>query len=388
MNKEAMKQELTTTILPFWMRLKDEKHGGLYGRVAHDLTVMERAEKGGIAAARHLWAFSSSYRVLRHPEYLEMARHMYQFIKEKCFDEDYGGIYWMLDYRGEVMDDRKHIYAQAFMIYGLSEYYRITQDKEALDLALDLYHLIEVKGFDDKNGAYKEEFTREWVEAPNEMLSENGVVADITMNTHIHILEAYTNLYKAAPSKELKARLEYLLDRHVEKIYQEDHFLGVFFDKNWNSIIDLQSFGHDIEASWLIDETLKVLKCDVPKYHEMVKDVAYNILKVAVNKDGSLQNERENGVVDDTRIWWVQAEAMLGFYNAYEKTGDEAFKQTAADCWQYIINHIKDPRPGGEWYWSLTKDNQPIKRDVAEPWKVSYHNTRSCLELIERMEKQ
>ncbi len=388
MDKQAIKQELTSTILPFWMKLKDEKNGGLYGRVSYDLDVKEVGEKGGIAAARHLWAFSSSYRVLNQPEYLDMAHHMYQFIKDKCFDTEYGGVYWMLDYRGEVIDDRKHIYAQAFMIYGLSEYYRVTQNKEALDLAFELYDLIEVKGFDEKSGAYKEEFTREWTEAPNEMLSENGVIADITMNTHIHILEAYTNLYKAAPSEALKERLIYLLDVHADRIYQADHFLGVFFDKDWNNIIDLQSFGHDIEAAWLIDETLKVLKCEVPKYHDMVKAIAANILKVAVNKDGSLQNEREKGVVDETRIWWMQAEAMLGFFNAYEKTSDDAFKQAAENAWQYIIDHIKDPRPGGEWYWSLTKDNQPIERDMAEPWKVSYHNTRSCLELIERMEKQ
>ncbi|GEM00918.1 mannobiose 2-epimerase [Halolactibacillus halophilus] len=388
MNKEEIKQELTETILPFWMKLKDEKYGGLYGRVTYDLEIIDVGEKGGIAAARHLWAFSSSYRVLKDPAYLEMADHMYQFIKEKCIDREYGGVYWMLDYRGRVIDQRKHIYAQAFAIYGLSEYYRVTKNKEALDLALELYDLIEVEGFNEKSGAYKEEFTREWKEAPNVMLSENGVMADVTMNTHIHILEAYTNLYKVAPSTDLKARLEYLLKIHFEKIYQPDHFLGVFFDRDWKSIINLQSFGHDIEASWLMDETVKVLKLEEPKYDQMITDIARNILSVAVNVDGSLQNERENGVVDETRIWWVQAETTLGFYNAYEKTGDSMFRQAAEACWNYIVRYMKDTRPGSEWYWSLSKDNIPNSREIAEPWKVSYHNTRSCLELIERMDKQ
>lgn len=382
-----IRKELEQSILPFWMRLKDEQYGGLYGRVTFDLIPVEVGEKGGIAAARHLWSFSSSYRVLNNPEYLSMATHVYQFIKDACIDKVYGGVYWMLDYRGTVIDHRKHIYAQAFMIYGLSEYYRVTKDKEALDLAMVLYDLIESKGFNEDNGAYKEEFTREWVETPNEMLSENGVIADITMNTHIHILEAYTNLYKVAPSDELKERLNYLLALHYERLYQSDYFLGVFFDQNWKSILDLKSFGHDIEASWLIDEALKVLGNEDPRYHRMVIDIAENIRSVAINDDGSLLNEQEGDHIDRTRIWWVQAEAALGFYNAYQKTNDAAFKSASERCWGFIMKHMKDPRERGEWYWSLDEDNLPIKRDLAEPWKVSYHNTRSCLELIERMGK-
>lgn len=387
MNNVIIQQELEQSILPFWMRLKDEQYGGLYGRVTFDLTPVEVGEKGGIAAARHLWSFSSSYRVLKKPEYLSMATHVYQFIKEACIDKVYGGVYWMLDYRGEVIDDRKHIYAQAFMIYGLSEYYRVTKDKEALDLAMVLYDLIESKGFNEDNGAYKEEFTREWVETPNEMLSENGVIADITMNTHIHILEAYTNLYKVAPSDELKERLNYLLALHYERLYQSDRFLGVFFDQNWKSILDLKSFGHDIEASWLIDEALKVLGNEDPRYHRMVIDIAENIRSVAINDDGSLLNEQEGDHIDRTRIWWAQAEAALGFYNAYQKTNDAVFRAAAEGCWDFIMKYMKDPREGGEWYWSLDEHNLPIKRDLVEPWKVSYHNTRSCLELIERMGK-
>lgn len=385
MNKQQIKDELTQTILPFWLHLKDEQYGGVFGRVSFDLHIDKEADKGGIATARHLWAFSSSYRILKTPNYLEMAKHVYRFFKEYCFDKEFGGIYWMLNYKGEVVDHRKHVYAQSFAIYGLSEYYRITSDPEALQLALQLYELIETKGYDEKNQAYKEEFSREWIEKPNEMLSENGVIADITMNTHIHVLEAYTNLYKVYPNPQLKEKLERLLLIHYEYIYQANGYLGVFFDKNWNNLVDVKSFGHDIEASWLIDETLKVLNCHDEKYNQMVKGIAYNILEHALNQDGSLLNERENGIDDPTRIWWVQSEALVGFYNAYMKTSDQVFKKAAENVWKYIVRYMKDSREKAEWYYSIDEAGNPIERDVCEPWKVSYHNVRSCLELIERM---
>ena len=386
-NIQQVKDELTQTILPFWLNLRDEKYGGMFGKVSFELQVDKQANKGGIATARHLWAFSSSYRVLGHPEYLEMAKHMYSFLSKHCIDKEYGGIYWMLDYKGEVVDCRKHVYTQAFAIYGLSEYYRISKNPEALQLALQLYHLIESKGYDEKNKAYKEEFDREWNETPNEMLSENGVLADRTMNTHIHVLEAYTNLYKVYPNQELKEKLIRLLSIHYKNIYQANGFLGVFFDKKWNHLIDVKSFGHDIEASWLIDETLKVLGCEEETYHQMVIDVAYNILQHAFHSDGSLLNESENGVIDTTRIWWVQAEALVGFYNAYIKTSDPQFKVAAEKVWSYIMRYIKDPREKGEWYYSVDENGQPIKQNVCEPWKVSYHNSRSCLEIIERIKE-
>lgn len=385
MNKQTITEELTDSILPFWIKLKDEQYGGLYGTVAFDLAINREGDKGGIATARHLWAFSSAYRVLGNPVYLTMATHLFRFLKEQCIDKAHHGLYWMLDYKGVCVDDRKHIYAQAFAIYGLSEYYRVTKDEEAIQLALDLYDLIETNGFDEKNQAYKEAFNRTWEEVPNEMLSENGVTADITMNTHIHILEAYTNLYKAYPFAELRARLLHVLSLHLTKMYQEDHFLGVFFNKDWERLLDLQSFGHDIEASWLIDEALKVLDIEADEYHAMVIAIAENILGVAVEADGSLVNERENGRIDRTRIWWVQAEAVVGFYNAYEKTGNVAFKEAAEAAWSYIIHTVKDKRERGEWYWAIDPDGVPVERDLVEPWKVSYHNTRCCLELIERM---
>lgn len=387
--KEEISTELTNHILPFWMRLKDDVNGGFYGEVDYNLTINKEADKGGIASARLLWTFSAAYRVTQDIKYLECATHIYTFMLNHLFDETYKGIYWMVDYKGKVLDTRKHVYAQSFAIYGLSEYFRASGEERALRLAQDLFYLIEEKGFNHHNKAYMEEFSREWTKLPNEKLSENGVIAEITMNTHIHVLEAYTNLYKVWPDQLLKNRLENLLEVHYEKIYDVNtRFLGVFFDDNWNSIMDMKSFGHDIEASWLMDETIKTVGINNEKYDEMIKNIAYNIADYAIQEDGSLINEEENGNFCKTRVWWVQAEAIVGFYNAYERTNDDKFLSLVKGLWEYIKNHIVDTRENGEWYWSIEANGKVTERSIGEPWKVSYHNSRFCLELIERMNEK
>ena len=371
------------------MRLVDKENGGIFGVVDNDLNIDKTADKGGIVTSRFLWTFSAAYRVTNNERYLAVANHLYDFLVNNVYDHEYKGLYWLVDYQGNPKDTRKHVYTQSFGIYALSEYYRATNKPEALEMAKDLYHLIEEKGFNPDNNAYKEEFDREWNEIPNEMLSENGVMADITMNTHIHILEAYTTFYKAWPNEGLKGRLENLLQILFEKIYdQESKFLGVFFDKNWNSLLDIKSFGHDIEASWLIDETLKAIDSEKPEYVQMVIDIAYNIADYAMQEDGSLINEQVGDVVDKTRVWWVQAEACVGFMNAYQRTKDEKFLTLVNQLWEYVKNNLVDKRENGEWYWSIEADGTPTtKRNIGDPWKASYHNGRFCLEIMERVEE-
>ncbi|SFL53657.1 mannobiose 2-epimerase [Gracilibacillus orientalis] len=386
---EEIQQHLEQKILPFWMKLKDEQHGGFYGEVDYNLNIHKRADKGGIATARFLWTFSAAYRVTGKEEYLEHAHHLYQFLRDKLYDHKHLGIYWIVNYQGQPRDTRKHVYAQSFAIYALSEYYRVTKSEEALQLANEIYQLNEEKGYDEENRAYCEEFDQSWNPISNEMLSENGVVAEITMNTHIHVLEAYTNLYKANPTDELKQRLIDLLEVHYERIYNKDtKFLGVFFDKQWNSLVDMKSFGHDIEASWLMDETIKVIGLEDEKLDQMVLDIAYNIAGYAMQEDGSLINEQVDDQYDKTRIWWVQAEAMVGYLNAFQHTQDPIFKRLIENLWNYIKEHIVDKRENGEWYWSIEPNGNPTERTIGEPWKTSYHNSRFCLEFIERMNKQ
>ncbi|MBC7958626.1 MAG: AGE family epimerase/isomerase [Vallitaleaceae bacterium] len=379
-------KELEEHILPFWLNLQDQEFGVHYGSVNYNLVVDKKAPKGGIAVARYLWTFSSAYRVLGDETYLKCAKQAYDFYIKFVLDPEGSGALWLVDYQGKVLDDRKHIYAQAFGIYALSEYYRATQDEEALKHALKLYNIIESIGFNTGNNAYKEEFTRQWVEASNEMLSENGVMAQITYNTHLHILEAYTNLYRVWPDKGLRGRIENLLELFYQKIYNPiTGYFKVFFNDRWEEIIDLKSFGHDIEASWLLDEALKVLGNTEEKYQKWILEIAKNIQQSALKSDGSLVNECEKGVNDDTKIWWVHCEAIIGFYNAYEHTLDETFLESIKKVWKFVKVHLIDSRQGGEWLYSVDPQDKPIVREIVEPWKCPYHNSRFCLEIIERV---
>ncbi|WP_407668022.1 AGE family epimerase/isomerase [Paenibacillus wulumuqiensis] len=381
-----IRQEWLEHILPFWMNLKDEQHGGYYGEVGYDLNIIRDKPKGGIATARILWSFASAYRITGEPQYADHARHAYQFLSGPLYDSEHEGIYWAVDHLGAPLDTRKHVYNQAFAIYAFSEYYRATGDEEALQLCIRLFRWLEQTGYNRVTGAYREEFDRFWQEQPNEMLSENGIIADITMNTHIHVLEAYTNLYRVWPDEQVRLALDNLLVILHERMYDSQRRrLNVFFDNQWNSLIDLTSFGHDIEASWLIDDAMQVIGSTHPAYEQMVIDMAYRVAEAAVQSDGSLMNEQEDEHVDTSRIWWVQAEAIVGFYNAYQRTGDEQFLKLIGSMWDYIKAHIIDPRPGGEWFWSTGDQGEPGQREVAGMWKCPYHNSRFCIEITERM---
>ncbi len=387
--RAEIKQEWLEHILPFWMKLRDEQYGGYYGEVNYELEHRHDYPKGGIATARLLWSFAAAYRVTGDPQLAEHAHHAYRFLTGALMDEQHQGIYWSVDYTGQPLDTRKHVYNQAFAVYALSEYYRATSVEAAREQAISLFHLIETTGYDATIGAYREEFDRFWQEQPNEMLSENGVIADITMNTHIHVLEAYTTLYRIWPNAEVKAALERLLLILREHMYDEQkRRLNVFFDRNWNSLIDLTSFGHDIEASWLIDDAMRVIDGEQPSYVDMVIGLANRIAEYAIQADGSIMNEQEQDHIDTTRIWWVQAEAMVGFYNAYQRTGDPTFLEKVAGLWSYTRNYMIDSRPGSEWFWSVGDDGQPGTREIAGMWKCPYHNSRFCIELLERMNEQ
>jgi len=385
---DEIEKELTHHILPFWMNLQDKEHGGMYGEVNYELQVNPRADKGGVITSRFLWTFSAAYRVTANLEYLRVAHHMYLFLKNHFVDEQDKGLYWMVDYKGVPIDQRKHIYNQAFGIYALTEYYRVTNDEEALELAKELYRFIELKGFDEETNAYGEEFDRSWKVVPNELLSENGIIADVTTNTHLHILEAYTNLYKVWPSEEVKSRIENIVHIFYTNIYDSNlKRLRVFFDKKWNSLLDLTSFGHDIEASWLLNEALQTIKCEKQEYSQMVIEIAYHIAATAVQGDGSLINEEGTNHLDKTRVWWVQAEAAVGFYNAFQLTNDPYFLDKSKQVWSYIKQYVIDQRPNGEWFWSVEEDGTPTIRNIGDAWKGSYHNGRFCLELMERVSK-
>ena len=387
--RKEIQQHLQTKILPFWMALRDEEQGGYYGYMDYDLQVDKKAVKGCILNSRILWFFSNACVVLQKPELMPYARHAYEFLKKACLDPVYGGVFWSVTFDGKAEDTTKHVYNQAFAIYALSSYYEASKDKEALSAAWDLFRLIETRGKDE--GGYLEAFERDFMTpAGNEKLSENGVMAERTMNTLLHMFEAYTELYRVTGEKAVKEVLMDILQTFAEKLYNpERHRQEVFFDKDWNSLIDLHSYGHDIETAWLIDRGCEVLG-DAHMTETMLpitKDLAKNVYQTAYHGH-SLWNECERGVENRTRVWWVQAEAIVGFVNAWQKAPEHTeYLEAAADIWEYIKTFVVDPREGSEWFWDISDAGKPESRKpIVEPWKCPYHNGRMCFEIIRRLQ--
>ena len=382
---QAAREMLTGRILPFWQRLRDEKNGGFYGYMDFDLNVDKRAEKGCILNSRILWFFSQAAMTLGDDSLIPYARHAYRFLTERCLDREEGGVYWSVTWDGQPLDATKHTYNQAFAIYALSAYYRLTGEAEALRLAEELFTLIESRCTDE--GGYLEAFTRDFRPASNEKLSENGVMAYRTMNTLLHVFEGYSGLYQAKKLPEVAGAMERILDIYEKKVYNPTlRRQEVFFDRDYHSLIDLTSYGHDIESSWLIDWGCGLLGdgARTARIAAIDSALADSVLKAAFN--GSLANECEKGAVDGHRVWWVQAEALLGFVNEFCKHPDRTdCRDAAASLWRYITEKVEDHRPGGEWFWRLDENGEPDRaKPVVEPWKCPYHNGRMCMELIRR----
>lgn len=381
--------ELVTNILPFWMtKMIDSANGGFYGRIVGSGKVYDDADKGCVLNARILWTFSSAFRVLKNRNYLETAERAKNYLLDHFFDSRYGGVYWLLDNKGEMKDGKKQIYAQAFAIYGLTEYYRATNDQVCLDKAVELFRLIEKYSFDLNLNGYFEAFSRDWGELGDLRLSAKDANEKKTMNTHLHILEAYTNLYRIWKDEYLKKQLQGLIEIFTGKIVNNLTFnLKMFFDEEWNDKTDLVSFGHNIESSWLIYEAALVLGEE--QLIRKVKDICLSIAeasKKGIMADGGMIYEIffSNGHTDSDRHWWVQAESVLGFLNAYEISQKEEYLDISMASWIFIRDHLVD-RQNGEWYWSVDNNLKPnLKEDKAGFWKCPYHDSRMCLEIIER----
>lgn len=382
---EEVKKELTGHIIPFWNKLRDDENGGFYGYMSYDLKLDKQADKGVILHARILWFYSKAYITLGDEALLDNARHAYEFIKNHCIDYEYGGVYWMMNYKGEPADTMKHTYNIAFAIYALSCYYNASGDKEALELAYKLFHDIENNTLDEYG--YREAFDRQWNLVSNDALSENGLQADKTMNAILHLIEAYTELYKADHNEEVAKRLKFQLGQMRDIVYTpETNALKVFFDTKFDLVGDIHSFGHDIEATWLMD-----LACDTlgdeelkKQFAEMDLKISHNIQNIALD-NGALNNERENDKIDKKRVWWVEAESVVGFINAYQHSGDKKFLESARSVWDYIKAEIIDKREGSEWYSEVSYDHKPHDwKEIVGPWKCPYHNGRMCMEVINR----
>lgn len=387
--KQEMQEVLTANILPYWMnRMVDEQHGGFYGRITGTEELMPQAEKGAILHARILWTYAAAYRLLRRQEYLAMATRAKAYIINRFMDKEFGGIYWNLNYKGEPLDTKKQIYAIGFAIYGLSEYHRATGDEEALEVAIRLFRDIEHHSFDPLKNGYCEALTREWKEMADMRLSEKDANERKTMNTHLHILEPYTNLYRVWKDDGLKQQLRNLITLFTDRILDsETCHLQLFFDDDWNNKYRIVSYGHDIEASWLIHEAALALgDADLlAKVKPVVKRIATAAAEGFTSKGGMIYEKNlDTHHLDADRHWWVQAETVVGYMNLYQHFGDEDALQKALDCWEFIKARLMD-KEHGEWYWSIRADDTVNREeDKAGFWKCPYHNGRMCMEVMER----
>jgi mannobiose 2-epimerase len=389
--RQKVEAELLTDILPFWLKYTlDDEYGGFRGQIANDLATDPHAAKGLILNARILWTFSRAFRYYRDPVYLSTARRAYEYLTRSFWDGEFGGVYWMVDYQGRPIDTKKRIYGQAFAVYALAEYAHSSGDAEALDKAMQLVERIEAAGHDNQHGGYFETYERDWTLAQDQRLSDVDLDEKKSMNTHLHLLEAYAALLHRREDATVRLRLRELIELFLGHILDPatQHFI-LFFDEQWRPQSSKISFGHDIEGSWLLCEAAEILG-DAPLI-ERVREAAVRmvqaVLEQGIDGDGGLLYEAgPQGILDSDKHWWPQAEAVVGFLNAWQISGQPRFMIAAERSWAFIEEHIVD-RQHGEWFWLVSRLGEPgAGRDKVGPWKCPYHNSRACFEVMERLD--
>jgi mannobiose 2-epimerase len=390
--KEELISHLRENMLPFWMNhMLDDENGGFYGWIDNNGKIKKDAAKAAVMNTRILWTFSAAYNMFRDKKYMDTAKLAYNYIIDHFLDKENGGIYWMLDYKGKPLESKKQIYAEAFAIYSLCEYFKASGDKNALNIAKEIFRLIEKYSFDTDLNGYFEAFTREWKILEDLRLSDKDINEKKTTNTHLHILEAYSNFLSVSRNKLLKWKLVNLIDLFITRMINPvNNHLIMFFDEYWTPRSKKVSYGHDIETSWLLTEAAHTTGSELLQETCRLSSckMVDTILKNGTADDGSIYNEvTEDAMLDDDRHWWPQAEGMVGFLNTYQHTGDEIYIETIMKLWQFIKRYLIHPELG-EWYYRVNNKNIPAPdEEFAGPWKGPYHNGRMCMEVIRRIDK-
>jgi len=390
---QAYKNELNTelgNILNYWLKnAPDEVNGGFWGEIDQNNRVIAGAPKGSVLNARILWTFSAAYNHRPDDAVLQMAHRAYEYIIAHFIDPEFGGVYWSVDEKGDQLDPKKQVYASAFAIYGLSEYYQASGIEAAKQQAIELYQLLVDKSYDHGKTGYLEAFTRDWQPMDDLRLSSKDVNEKKTMNTHLHVLEAYTNLHRIWPDEGLKKQIETLIDNFLDHFIDPDtHHLILFFDEDWNRKSDTVSYGHDIEASWLLLEAAEVIDDQIRG--KQLKSICLQIADATsegLDTDGGLGYEYEPTAwhLINEKHWWVQAEAMVGFFNAWRISGNPKYLNFSIDNWNFVKDKILD-KQNGEWFWGIAADGSTMPgEDKAGLWKCPYHNSRACIEIIKRI---
>jgi cellobiose epimerase len=376
-------------ILHYWIEHAiDHEAGGFYGSISNDNIAAISAAKGLVLNARILWAFSAAYSHQPNEQYLAMATRAWQYLLEHFTDNMHGGAFWSVDAAGNPLSDRKQVYGLAFYLYGLSEYHGAVKEPAVLQEAIGLFRLIEEKSFDPVYKGYFEAFTRDWQPLADLRLSEKDANENKTTNTHLHIIEAYACLYRQWPNELLKQRIMQLLelfDKYM--IDAETGHLHLFFNEHWQLKPDMVSYGHDIEAAWLLLDCAITIN-DSAGIAAMRRHAlrTANAAMEGLDKDGGLWYEynMHSGEMIKEKHWWPQAEAMLGFFNAWEISGQQAYLEASLRSWNFIKNYLLHAK--GEWVWGVNA-NYSLMNDKEKLgfWKCPYHNSRACIELIKRL---
>jgi cellobiose epimerase len=388
-NKQDATREVKENILPFWQGMADEENGGFYGEADFYGQPIKTAAKGCTLNSRILWTFSTAYRNFGDDAYKAYAQRARDFLSSAFLDTTHGGLYWLVDYTGKALNTRKQFYNIAFGIYALSEHYRAVGDKSSLELAMALFDATEHYGLDPAAGGYIEACNREWRNIDDFRLSEKELNCPKSMNTNLHVLEAYTNLARVSKDERVHKALKTLLRITFDKIVSRDWHFELFFDMNWNSLVKDISYGHDIEGSWLMYEAALVTGDEslISEAKRTALAIAEVIFTAAIdrNNGGLLSACNAEGHIHSKKEWWPQAEAVVGFYNAYELSGDQKFLEAADGIWSYIQKYFVD-HAHSEWHNELSLDNTPDTRmPKAGFWKCPYHNARACFEVVGRM---
>lgn len=387
LNQRAYSQLVQT--LEFWLHeTTDQVYGGFIGQIDYRNHKNPQADKGAVLNARILWSFSAAHQLIPHAKYFSAAHRAFDYIENHFLNHDSKGLYWSVDYKGRPKETKNQTYALAFMIYGLSEFYKISAHPKALEYALTLYQSIEEHTFDKQFNGYIEALDSSWNPLNDLRLSEKDQNTEKTFNTHLHIVEAYANLYQVWPDPHLKERISNLLQLSITYFVDPvAHRCRLFFDRQWNETLDHISFGHDIEASWLL--TACAEKTQDIKMLSRLKKLSLNLVrgvKNAVDKDGGLWYEKSltNNDWIYEKHWWCQAEFWIGMIHAWQLTGTKHYFQLAEDNFNFVEKYIVDSQYG-EWIWGIDKEMRPIEKDKVGPWKCPYHNTRAYIELIQRL---